>query len=209
MAEMSQRAFARHMNVALNSVQKAIKAGRISLNANGKVDSDVAEAAWRRNTDESRRSFEDLSRETPALSSASLPSAMGDDDDDFPAGAKNEDPHMAKYRAARAHREETRLERERMELARELGNTLALADAQRIAFTAFRTVRDNVMNVPVRVKDILAAEDSAARVESILEEELARALSSVDVDTLMQDQDGDADGSDRSLPEDDQGGDSA
>ena len=203
MPEMSQRAFARHMNVALNSVQKAIKAGRISLNGNGKIDSEAAEAAWRRNTDESRRSFEDLSRATPALSSASLPPSSSDDDD-FPAGASNEDPHMAKYRAARAHREETRLERERMELARELGNTLALADAQRIAFTTFRTVRDNVMNVPVRVKDILAAEDSPARVESILEEELARALSSVDVDTLMQDQDGDADGSDRSLPEDDQ-----
>ena len=196
------------MNVALNSVQKAIKAGRISLNGNGKIDSEAAEAAWRRNTDESRRSFEDLSRATPALSSASLPPSSSDDDD-FPAGASNEDPHMAKYRAARAHREETRLERERMELARELGNTLALADAQRIAFTAFRTVRDNVMNVPVRVKDIIAAEDSSARIESILEEELARALSSVDVDTLMQDQDGDTDGSDRSLPEDDQEGDSA
>ena len=208
MPEMSQRAFARHMNVALNSVQKAIKAGRISLNGNGKIDSEAAEAAWRRNTDESRRSLEDLSRATPALSSASLPPSSSDDDD-FPAGASNEDPHMAKYRAARAHREETRLERERMELARELGNTLALADAQRIAFTAFRTVRDNVMNVPVRVKDIIAAEDSSARIESILEEELARALSSVDVDTLMQDQDGDADGSDRSLPEDDQEGDSA
>ena len=208
MPEMSQRAFARHMNVALNSVQKAIKAGRISLNGNGKIDSEAAEAAWRRNTDESRRSFEDLSRATPALSSASLPPSSSDDDD-FPAGASNEDPHMAKYRAARAHREETRLERERMELARELGNTLALADAQRIAFTAFRTVRDNVMNVPVRVKDIIAAEDSSARIESILEEELARALSSVDVDTLMQDQDGDTDGSDRSLPEDDQEGDSA
>ena len=207
MPEMSQRAFARHMNVALNSVQKAIKAGRISLNGNGKIDSEAAEAAWRRNTDESRRSFEDLSRATPALSSASLPPSSSDDDD-FPAGASNEDPHMAKYRAARAHREETRLERERMELARELGNTLALADAQRIAFTAFRTVRDNVMNVPVRVKDIIAAEDSPARIESILEEELARALSSVDVDTLMQDQDGDTDGSDRSLPEDDQEGDS-
>ncbi|MDR6500324.1 hypothetical protein J2785_003480 [Burkholderia ambifaria] len=196
------------MNVALNSVQKAIKAGRISLNGNGKIDSEAAEAAWRRNTDESRRSFEDLSRATPALSSASLPPSPSDDDD-FPAGASNEDPHMAKYRAARAHREETRLERERMELARELGNTLALADAQRIAFTAFRTVRDNVMNVPVRVKDIIAAEDSPARIESILEEELARALSSVDVNTLMQDQDGDTDGSDRSLPEDDQEGDSA
>lgn len=71
MAEMSQRAFARHMGVALNAVQKAIKSGRIALNANGKIDAAIAETAWRRNTDESRRSFTDLSRSTRALESDS------------------------------------------------------------------------------------------------------------------------------------------
>ncbi|QIX18350.1 hypothetical protein [Burkholderia multivorans] len=208
MPEMSQRAFARHMGVALNAVQKALKSGRIALTASGKIDSDVAVAAWRRNTDESRRSFTDLSRSTLALSGESaIPPAEADDD--FPAAAGSSDPHMSAYRAARAERESTRAQRERMELDRDLGNLLALTDANRIAFTAFRTLRDLVMNVPVRVKDQLAAETSAARVEAILEEELARALSSIDVQQLMHDDDmEDDDGSDRQLSEDDTGGDS-
>lgn len=209
MAEMSQRAFARHMGVALNSVQKALKSGRIALNANGKIDAKTAEAAWRRNTDESRRSFTDLSRPTRALD-GDAPATPAEQDDEFSAAAATNDPHMAAYRSARAEREGTRAQRERMELERDLGNLLALEDAKRIAFTTFRVLRDMVMNVPVRVKDQLAAEGSAARVETILEDELARALSSIDVRKLMhEDEAEDDDGSDRQLSQDDPGGDSA
>lgn len=117
---------------------------------------------------------------------------------------------MTAYRAARAERETTRAKRESMELERDLGNLLDLADATRLAFTAFRTLRDSVMNVPVRIKDLLAAESDPHRVESMLEDELARALSSIDVSKLMQEEDTDEDdGSDRQLSEDDLGGDSA
>ncbi|MFP3607910.1 hypothetical protein SB753_39315, partial [Paraburkholderia sp. SIMBA_053] len=75
---------------------------------------------------------------------------------------------------------------------------------------AFRTVRDNVMNIPVRLKDALAAETDPMRVESMLEAELARALASVDASALLSENDtDDADGSDRSISEDDHGGDTA
>jgi hypothetical protein len=206
MAEVSMRAFARHMGVALNAVQKAIKSGRIQLTASGKIDQQQAERAWRRNTDESRRSFADLSRQSLANTSSQPAFPPADsDDDDLPAAASNsEDPHMAAYRAARAAREQTRLERERMDLERERGTTLALSEAQRIAFTAFRTVRDNVMNIPVRMKDALAAETDPIRIESMLDAELARALASVDAKALLSENEtDDADGSDRSIPEDD------
>ncbi|MFL9883107.1 hypothetical protein PQR66_08725 [Paraburkholderia agricolaris] len=194
-------------------MQKAIQSGRIALDADGKIDADSGVAAWRRNTDESRRSITDQSR--PSLANSAFPmlspSANPDDedqDDDIPAAASKEDPSMVAYRAARAAREQTRLERERMDLERERGTTLPLADAQRLAFTAFRTVRDNVMNIPVRLKDALAAESDPIRVESMLEAELARALASVDATALLRDNDtDDADGSDRSISEDDHGGD--
>ncbi|MEX3915985.1 hypothetical protein AB4Y43_07030 [Paraburkholderia sp. BR10872] len=209
MAEMSQRGFARHMGVALNAVQKALKSGRIALNANGKIDAVLAESAWRRNTDESRRSFADLSRDTKALE-ADTPLPPADGDEAFPAAASTNDPHMAVYRAARAERETTRAKRESMELERDLGNLLDLADANRLAFTAFRTLRDSVMNVPVRIKDLLAAESDPHRIESMLEDELARALSSIDVNRLMHEEETDEDdGSDQQLSEDDRGGDPA
>lgn len=215
MPEVSQRAFARHMKVALNSVQKAIKTGRIQLTGSGKLDVEAAERAWRRNTDESRRSFEDLSRPSRANAAFSndFPPADSEnegDNDDLPAAASKEDPSMVAYRAARAAREQTRLERELMDLERERGTTLPLAEAQRLAFTAFRTVRDNVMNIPVRLKDALAAETDPIRIETMLDVELSRALASVDATALLSDNDtDDGDGSDRSISEDDYGGDTA
>ena len=215
MAKLGQRAFARLIGVTLRAVQKAIQSGRIAVDVDGKIDADTAVEAWRRNTDESKRSIADQSR--PSLANAAFsmqaPSANPDDDeedDDIPAAASREDPSMVAYRAARAAREQTRLERERMDLERERGTTLPLADAQRLAFTAFRTVRDNVMNIPVRLKDALAAETDPVRVESMLDAELARALASVDATALVSENDtDDADGSDRSLSEDDNGGDTA
>jgi hypothetical protein len=202
------------MGVALNSVQKAIKAGRIQLTPSNKIDIESAERAWLLNTDESRRSMEDhwrRSRANPNFPN-SLPPAnpSEDDDDDIPAAASREDPSMVAYRAARAAREQTRLERERMDLERERGTTLPLADAQRLAFTAFRTVRDNVMNIPVRLKDALAAESDPIRVETMLDAELVRALASVDATALLSENEmDDADGSDRSISENDHGGDPA
>ncbi|POS05317.1 hypothetical protein C3Y08_25180 [Burkholderia gladioli] len=217
MAKLGQRAFARHINVSLRAVQKAIQSGRIVVDGDGKIDSDTETAAWRRNTDDSRRSMTDQARQN-AVNRASddFPSAPDDDEvdgdeiDGQPAAATREDPSLATYRDARARREMVRLERDQLELARERGTTLARDLAERLAFTAFRTVRDNIMNVPVRIKDVLAAETDPTRVEQLLEEELTQALASVDAEALLRDTDEEeADGGDRILSEKDYGGDSA
>ena len=50
MAIMSLRQYAKHRGVALSAVQKAIQSGRISTLADGRVDSDTADAEWQRNT---------------------------------------------------------------------------------------------------------------------------------------------------------------
>ncbi|HDR9028740.1 TPA: hypothetical protein QDB14_002939 [Burkholderia vietnamiensis] len=217
MPKLGQRAFARHVGVTLRAVQKAIQSGRIVVDSDGKIDADTAVAAWRRNTDDSRRSLTDQARQTAVnRASDALEPALEDDDDRdddngaSTAGAAKEDPSLATYRDARAQREMVRLERDRMDLERERGTTLARAVAERLAFTAFRTVRDNIMNVPVRIKDVLAAEADPVRVEMLLEEELAQALASVDPEALLRETDeDDADGSDRILSEDHNGGDSA
>ena len=48
---VSIRAYARHRGVAENAVRKAIKAGRITPDSNGKIDVAKADAAWEANTD--------------------------------------------------------------------------------------------------------------------------------------------------------------
>src|SRR5260370_36580908 len=98
MAEMSQRQFGELVGVTHRAVQKAIESGRITLNANGKIDPDVALAQWKRNTDESKRSFTDLSRAAVGSAGHELPpDPSADGDDDSLAGAKGEDPSLAAY----------------------------------------------------------------------------------------------------------------
>ncbi|WP_175796342.1 hypothetical protein [Burkholderia anthina] len=202
MAKLGQRAFSRHIGVTLRAVQKAIASGRITVDADGKIDSDVAAAQWDRNADESKRSFTDLSRAAvgrpspPALNanpavaeSAGATDADADDDEDGMAGAKDEDPSLATYRAARASREELRYEKELLELERLRGSLIAVTEAQRLGFTALRTVRDAVLNVPVRVKDIVAAEGDPMRIERILRDELMSALNAIDLAAIMRDED--------------------
>lgn len=202
MALMGYREFARHLNVSLGAVQKAIKSGRIIANADGKIDSDTATAAWIANSDESRKSLTDLSRVSAVNGNAvdgpdstSLDGEGEEDGDGEPIDieppaipAALADPNLQDYRRARAGREQTRHEREQLELAQLKGSLIDVREAQRLAFTALRTVRDNLLNIPVRVRDQLAAETDPARIEETLHTELAAALSAVTADAILQDQ---------------------
>lgn len=47
---LSIRAYARHRGVSHTAVSKAIQAGRITLGADGKINPEVADAQWERNT---------------------------------------------------------------------------------------------------------------------------------------------------------------
>lgn len=51
MAAVSQRKYAEHRGVTHGAVQKAIKTGRISTDANGKIDPVKADRQWDANTD--------------------------------------------------------------------------------------------------------------------------------------------------------------
>lgn len=207
MALMGQREFARHMGVSLGAVQKAIRSGRITVNEDGKIDSERAAQDWQRNTDESRRSFTDLSRRrVPAVDDDS---DELDDDQDLPAAgergesssaaskAAREDEAVRQYREERALRESIRRRREEAELAEYLGQLIDVGDAKRLAYTAFRTLRDAVLNVPVRIKDLAAAETDPGRIEAMLERELAAALQQIDPEAILREQaeeEGDDDG---------------
>ncbi|MFM0736802.1 hypothetical protein PQQ51_06110 [Paraburkholderia xenovorans] len=197
MAEMSQRQFAALIGVTHRAVQKAITAGRIRLTAQGKIDPVTAVDQWKRNTDESKRSFSDLARnaKVQAAQRSTLSQDQSDAEDDELVGAKEEDPSLASYRASRAAREQLRFQREQIELDQLRGSLIEVSEAQRLGFTALRTVRDAVMNVPVRVKDIIAAETDTSRIEELLVVELMDALGSIDLAAIMRDED----------PEDDDG----
>lgn len=174
--EVSLRAYARHRGVALSAVQKAITSGRIKKTANGKINIAAADKAWAANTD--------LAKRPPDAAPIDLLDLSDPDDDIDDSDA----PVTSEYQRHRANREEIRVKKEQLELDMLLGNTIDLADAQRIIFTAMRTIRDAIMNVPARNKDLLAAEKNPARIEALLESELAAALQSIDVKSALKEQ---------------------
>jgi len=174
--DVSLRAYARHRGVALSAVQKAITTGRIKKTANGKINIAAADRAWAANTDVAKRP-----PDAPAFGQPDLE----DPDDDIDDG---DAPVTSEYQKHRANREEIRVKKEQLELDMLMGNIIDLAEAQRIIFTAMRTIRDAVMNVPARNKDLLAAEKDPARIEALLESELASALQSIDVKSALKEQ---------------------
>lgn len=186
MTMMGLREFARHMDVSLGAVQKAIKSGRITVDDSGKIDSERAARDWARNTDEGRKSYTDLSRRRQIGKAVGV--AAGDDDDDMPAaGAEGgEDPDVQRYRKARAEREEIRAERERHELELQQGSLLDLEEANRMVFTAFRTLRDAMLNMAVRIKAQCAAETDEGRVERLLTGEIESALGAIDIAKVLR-----------------------
>jgi hypothetical protein len=92
----------------------------------------------------------------------------------------------AEYRKARAERERTRAKREALELEMLRGKLIDVEEASRLAFTAFRGLRDAFENVPARVKDQLAAEADPFRIEQQLGAEIAAVLSSFDASTAVR-----------------------
>lgn len=202
--EMGYRAYARHRGVTLRAVQKAIEANRISVNANGKIDSDAADRAWEANTDASRIAVNVLDT-APVQPSAPvqqsiplMPAPASNVQESSPSADKSEPDEVTgsdrvaiEYREHRSTRERYSSLKQQLEYEQLVGSLINVEEAKRIAYTSFRGLRDAVMNVAPRIKDQLAAITDPHEVEQILDRELSAALSGIDIGKLLKDQDQD------------------
>ncbi len=190
MALMGFREYARHRKVTLRAVQKAIEAGRITTVGEGaqrKIDADQADRDWRANTDPAAQSLlysagpETTAggTNTPPDAEAGIPETEADDE---PAPADQ----TGEYRLERARRERIRREREEIELDELRGNVVSLAEAELTVFTAFRTLRDAMLQVAARIKDRCAAAADPFMVEQIIEAEIAATFARFDPATMVQ-----------------------
>jgi hypothetical protein len=153
---MSMREYARHRGVALSAVQKALKAGRIAKLANGKIDSDAADAGWKRNT----KAY------APAVTRRP-PEPVEDDNATFGA---------SQYTKARAVREHYQARLAKIDYEERIGKLVSKDEVQVAAFNKFRQFRDHVLNIPDRVAAVVAAEGAPAKCHEILTTEIRRAL---------------------------------
>ena len=207
MALMGFREYARHRKVTLRAVQKAIEAGRITVVGEGaqrRIDADQADRDWRANTDPAAQSLlYSAGPETTAGGANTTPEAeagmaagpgaatstpldsgaasgISEPDDPPPSDQTGE------YRVERAKRERIRREREEIELEEIRGNYVPLAEAEITVFTAFRTLRDAMLQVAARVKDRCAAVTDPFMVEQVIEAEIAATFARFDPAKMVQ-----------------------
>jgi len=152
---MSQRAYARHRDVAISTVQEAIARGRISTLPDGQIDSDVADEEWARNTRQS----------VPPTTARR--NQQEEDVDAFGA---------SQYNKARAVREHYQARLAKLEFEEKTGKLIPADEVKMTAFNLFRRYRDHMLNIPDRLAAILAAEVEAGKCYEILASEIRKAL---------------------------------
>lgn len=169
----SQAAYARHAGISKQAVNKLVKAGKISLTAEGKVDFAEADYARMKNTDPGRR--------------AAIPPR--EENDTGPVGQKE-----TAYADAKTAREVIRAKIERMEYEERKGNLVAIRDVEDAMVTSARKIRQGLDGMLAWSGEL----DSAARhggvdaVRAVLKERL-RELEQLLADsmTLLSREDGD------------------
>lgn len=140
---ISIRAYARHRGVTDTAVHKAIRAGRITPEADGSIDPDRADLEWARNTDTPR-----AGTRKPAVKVA-VPEASGDAPAP-PAGGTS-------LLQARTVNEVVKAQTNKVRLARLKGELVDRPQAIAHVFKLARTERDAWLNWPARISAQMAA----------------------------------------------------
>ena len=162
---MSNRAYARHRGVSEAAVRKALKAGRISLGADGKIDPIQADAQWQANSDISKKRgthSDNLSTQSDEHSahlnkySANAPYASFNASDNKKNNQKNNDNTEA-YQRAKTAAEIIKVKIGKLELQILNGDLVDRKVALDQVFASARQERDSWLNWPARISAEWAA----------------------------------------------------
>src|SRR5579859_727743 len=144
MEPMSLRAYARHRGVSLRAVQKALASGRINAREDGRLDAEVADANWARNTAPRPRPASKPANK-PASEPASPQSARHHSDP--PRREPTEPPKLEsglEYSKARAVRESYLARLAKIDFEERTEKLVSRDEIQVAAFNRYRTFRDGM-----------------------------------------------------------------
>ena len=189
---LSVRAYARHRGVSHTAVQKAVKAGRIPVLADGTIEPAAADAAWEAHAREApprppvQRS-DAAPRVAPVPAPAPAPGAPptlppgveGEplESPDAAAGGQPDEQRAAAargYQTSRAVREAYLARLAKLEFEERQGKLVSADDVKVVAFNAARRARDLLMAMPDRVSSVLAATDDPVEIRRVLNAEIRR-----------------------------------
>lgn len=154
---LSIRAYARHRGVSDTAVHKAIKAGRITPEADGTIDPANADRQWDRNTDATQQR-ETASKARPAPKLAVMPEvpAVSTGAATASANAPLSTGGTSLLQAKTAN-EVLKAQTNKVRLARLKGELVDRSQAIAHVFKLARTERDAWLNWPARISAQMAA----------------------------------------------------
>lgn len=141
---ISIRAYARHRGVTDTAVHKAIRAGRITPEADGTIDPDKADREWARNSDAPK-----TGTRKPAVKVA-VPEGGGEGTSVLPGGGTS-------LLQARTVNEVVKAQTNKVRLARLKGELVDRPQAIAHVFKLARSERDAWLNWPARISAQMAA----------------------------------------------------
>jgi hypothetical protein len=145
---LSIRAYARHRGVTDTAVHKAIRAGRITPEADGTIDSAKADAEWTRNSAPARTGTQ--TRATRAAVPETVEATREGGTTALPAGG-------ASLLQARTVNEVVKAQTNKVRLARLKGELVERSQVVAHVFKLARDERDAWLNWPARVSAQMAA----------------------------------------------------
>ncbi len=141
---ISIRAYARHRGVTDTAVHKAIRAGRITPEADGTIDADRADREWARNSDVPKTGTR------AKAAKIAVPEGGGDGPAALPVGG-------ASLLQARTVNEVVKAQTNKVRLARLKGELVDRPQAIAHVFKLARSERDAWLNWPARISAQMAA----------------------------------------------------
>ena len=145
---ISIRAYARHRGVTDTAVHKAIRAGRITPEADGTIDADRADREWARNSDVPKTGTRAKAAKVAAPEGGT--GVGGDGPAALPAGG-------ASLLQARTVNEVVKAQTNKVRLARLKGELVDRPQAIAHVFKLARSERDAWLNWPARISAQMAA----------------------------------------------------
>lgn len=169
---LSIRAYAQHRGVSHTAVAKAIKAGRISAEPDGKIDPAKADAQWARNTLPSQKLNTGASK--PASKVATPPvSTVASRDAQAPLETRATAPD---YQTSRAIREAYAARLAKLEYEERTGKLINADEVTVKHFNLARVLRDRIQQIPRKVAPNIVAAVVAQPDQRVVEDLLMDAI---------------------------------
>ncbi|MDD4999657.1 hypothetical protein [Rhodoferax sp.] len=170
---LSIRAYAQHRGVSHTAVAKAIKAGRISVEPDGKIDPAKADAQWARNTLPSQNLNTGASKPAAKVATTAVSTPVSTREVQVPLETRAAAPD---YQTSRAIREAYAARLAKLEFEERTGKLLNADEVKVKHFNLARLLRDRIQQIPRKLAPQIVAAVVAQPDQRVVEDLLMDAI---------------------------------